>query len=48
MAAIVNLIIGGVVHIIIKLIYVAVAFVWSTYCKLACMPEELIKFDGRR
>ena len=34
MAAIVNLFIGGFVHIIIKLIYVAVAFVWSTYCKL--------------
>ena len=33
MAAIVNLFIGGFVHIIIKLIYVAVAFVWSTYCK---------------
>ena len=36
MAAIVNLFIGGFVHIIIKLIYVAVAFVWSTYCKYTC------------
>ena len=35
MAAIVNLFIGGFVHIIIKLIYVAVAFVWSTYCKFS-------------
>ena len=37
MAAIVNLIIGSVVHIIIKLIYVAVAFVWSTYCKFSIL-----------
>ena len=33
MAAIVNLFIGSYVHIIIKLIYVSVAFVWSTWCK---------------
>lgn len=38
MAAIVNLFIGSFVHIIIKLLYVSVAFVWSTWCKcfLAC------------
>ena len=33
MAAVINLFIGSFVHIIVKLIYVAVAFVWSTYCK---------------
>ena len=45
MAAIVNLFIGGFVHIIIKLIYVAVAFVWSTYCKLISLSLSYLIFD---
>ena len=32
-AAIINLIIGSYVHIVVKLIYVIIAFVWSTMCK---------------
>ena len=35
LAAIINLGIGSSVHILIKLAYVGVAFIWSTYCKLS-------------
>ena len=34
LAAIINLGIGQSVGILVKLAYVGVAFVWSTYCKL--------------
>ena len=37
-AAIVNMLIGGAVHITIKLTYVFLAFVWSTYCKSTTPP----------
>ena len=39
MAAIVNLIIGSYVHIIVKLLYVAVAFAWSTYSSVHFIKE---------
>ena len=39
MAAIVNLLIGGVVHIIVKLAYVAFAFCWSTYSSVHFIKE---------
>ena len=39
MAAIVNLLIGSFIHIIIKLIYVAIAFVWSTYSSVHFIKE---------
>ena len=39
MAAILNLLIGGYVHIIAKLIYVALAFAWSTYSSVHFIKE---------
>ena len=32
-AAVINLFIGSFVHILVKMAYVGVAFVWSTFCK---------------
>jgi hypothetical protein len=29
-----NLFIGSLVHIAVKIVYVSIAFGWSTYCKL--------------
>jgi hypothetical protein len=39
MAAVVNLLIGSVVHIIVKLIYIGVAFAWSTYSSVHFIKE---------
>ena len=39
MAAIINLIIGSYVHILIRLLYVALAFVWSTYSSVHFIKE---------
>ena len=38
-AALLNLLIGPFCHVIIKLIYVGVAFVWSTYSSVHFMAE---------
>ena len=38
-AAIINLLIGAYVHILIKLLYVLVAFVWSTYSSVHFIKE---------
>lgn len=34
LAALLNLFIGSLVHIAVKIVYVSIAFGWSTYCKL--------------
>ncbi len=33
-AALLNLLIGSFVHIAVKIVYVCIAFIWSSYCKL--------------
>ena len=32
-AALLNLLIGSFVHITVKILYVSIAFIWSSYCK---------------
>ena len=41
LAAILNLFVGSFVHIAIKIIYVGIAFVWSTYCKCSLSVRHL-------
>ena len=39
MAALLNLFIGKYVHIVIKLVYVLIAFAWSTYSSIHFIKE---------
>ena len=42
-AALMNVILNPIVHISVKIIYVAIAFFWSTYCKCFCSLRNLVE-----
>ena len=39
LAALLNLLIGSYVHVLVKLFYVGVAFIWSTYSSVHFIKE---------
>ena len=41
-AAIINLLVGKYAHILVKLVYVGIAFVWATFCKYQSFEIMLV------